>query len=289
MTKCWQVHRPTYVFVVSDNNCIIILWYFSLRRSPFHSKRPSFEDILEFLLEDEQRVLEIPLEDAATHPLASCLGATVESGHNMYRDLQMLYLSESTPSRDRPSMHPPAHELVRVERSPAHKCPVAEYATLEKEDGAEYDTVERELEVAEYSGDKNQGPKYQNVCEDNISLDEALYSKVREVNNSITNDTDVQFNHHEYDSITDNDRRTNAVHNMSTCDLQDIPFLKRVDRSGHPPLPPKPSPHILRKSIGVTKREMEESDHYEFATGWSRDSGFEATPNVVINNDYLVV
>ena len=231
-------------------------------------------------------MLEIPLEDAATHPLACRLGAALESGQNMYRDLQILYLSESTPSSDRSSVCQSAHGMVRVERSPVHKCPVAEYAMLEKQDRPEYNPVERELEVPEYSRVEKEGPEYQNVLEDNTSSDEDLYSRIRDGKTSIA---DIQLNHHEYDRVSDNERSTHAVHNMSRCDFQDIPFLKHMDKSGHPPLPPKPSPHILREKIGITKREVEESDHYEFATGWSTDSGFEATPNVVINNDYLIV
>lgn len=232
-------------------------------------------------------MLEIPLEDAATHPLASCLGAALESGQNMYRDLQMLYLSASTPSSDRSSVCHSSHGMVRVDRSPVHKHSVAEYATLERENRLEYDRIERELEVPEYSRVLEAGPEYQNVHEDSTSLDEALYSRVREGKSSIVNDADTQLNHHEYDRISDSDRSTNAVHNTK-CDFQDIPFLKHMDKSGYPPLPPKPSSHILQ-NIGITKQEIEESDHYEFATGWSTDSGFEATPNVVINNDYLIV
>lgn len=63
-------------------------------RSPFPSSRPSFRDILTMLLEGEEKVLEIPVEDASTHKHASILGVALEAGGRMYPDLQWIYLSD---------------------------------------------------------------------------------------------------------------------------------------------------------------------------------------------------
>ena len=53
--------------------------------------RPNFHDILNSLLEDEQKTLEIPHEDASVHKLATVLGGPLTAGENMYKSLQKSY------------------------------------------------------------------------------------------------------------------------------------------------------------------------------------------------------
>lgn len=65
-------------------------------RHPIASSRPTFSEILTGLLKDE--VLSIPAEDQTTHPQASLLGASLEAGLEMYKDLQNTYLSQQSSS-----------------------------------------------------------------------------------------------------------------------------------------------------------------------------------------------
>ena len=53
--------------------------------------RPNFHDILNSLLEDERKTLEVPHEDASVHKQASMLGAPLAAGENMYKTLQKSY------------------------------------------------------------------------------------------------------------------------------------------------------------------------------------------------------
>lgn len=49
---------------------------------------------------NDKVVLEVPLEDEHTHPDAAMLGASIQAGAAMYRDLSMLY-SHYSPTADR--------------------------------------------------------------------------------------------------------------------------------------------------------------------------------------------
>ena len=67
-------------------------------------------------------MLEIPTDDASTHPLASCLGANLEAGYKMYCYLQGLYWSTYALAFDSPIYDSTAHMgssinhgMVRVE------------------------------------------------------------------------------------------------------------------------------------------------------------------------------
>ena len=62
------------------------------------SSRPTPHDIVLALMENEETVLRIPSDDAGTHSMAATLGAPLEAGDNMYRDLQGLYYSLQTQS-----------------------------------------------------------------------------------------------------------------------------------------------------------------------------------------------
>ena len=62
-------------------------------RHPTTTKRPAFRNILLALLENEEKVLSIPREVPKNSP-ARELGGPVESGFNMYTQLQNTYRSE---------------------------------------------------------------------------------------------------------------------------------------------------------------------------------------------------
>ena len=62
-------------------------------RHPNSSSRPAFRDLLLQLMEPESMVLAIPEDDLDTHQLAGVLGAPLEAGEKMYRDLQCKYFT----------------------------------------------------------------------------------------------------------------------------------------------------------------------------------------------------
>ena len=64
------------------------------------SSRPKYQAILTSLLEEPQKVLRIPQEDAASHSLACMLGSPLEAGVKMYPDLQITYLPNDKAQRD---------------------------------------------------------------------------------------------------------------------------------------------------------------------------------------------
>ena len=60
-------------------------------RNPIPNMRPNFHDILNSLLEDEQKTLDLPSEDANSHKQATMLGGPLTAGENMYKTLQKSY------------------------------------------------------------------------------------------------------------------------------------------------------------------------------------------------------
>ncbi len=56
--------------------------------------------MLTCLLQDESRVLDIPVEEASTHPEACLLGAPIEVGENMYKALQQCYNPDASDNHD---------------------------------------------------------------------------------------------------------------------------------------------------------------------------------------------
>ena len=55
--------------------------------------RPNFHDVLNSLLEDDHKALEIPFEDASVHKQAEMLGGPLLAGENMYKSLQKSYMN----------------------------------------------------------------------------------------------------------------------------------------------------------------------------------------------------
>lgn len=63
-------------------------------RHPTANNRPSFGEIITSTLKDKQEVLTIPTKDQDTHEQANLLGASLEAGLDMYKDLQNTYLKQ---------------------------------------------------------------------------------------------------------------------------------------------------------------------------------------------------
>ena len=92
MIHCWYVFfsaKLSFPFLLPLSSHTL---HPSLRH-PQATARPTPHDILLALMENEETVLRIPEDDAGTHSMAATLGAPLEAGHNMYRDLQDLYHS----------------------------------------------------------------------------------------------------------------------------------------------------------------------------------------------------
>lgn len=63
-------------------------------RNPVASERPTFSQILSVLLNNKEETLSIPIKDASAHPQACLLGASLEAGLEMYKDIQDKYLKK---------------------------------------------------------------------------------------------------------------------------------------------------------------------------------------------------
>ena len=61
-------------------------------RTPTPQQRPTFRDVLVTTLKDRGVVLCVPPDARKSHPQATSLGAPLKAGHNMYSDLQKMYL-----------------------------------------------------------------------------------------------------------------------------------------------------------------------------------------------------
>ncbi len=72
--------------------CPLVLYNLMIQCwNPNPFSRPCFKDIINTLLRDEERVLQIPIRDASTHESAIILGANLKAGAYMYSDLQQRY------------------------------------------------------------------------------------------------------------------------------------------------------------------------------------------------------
>ena len=60
-------------------------------RNPATDERPTFRELLLPLISDQETAMAVPQEDIATHQLAGALGAPLEAGERMYKDLQIKY------------------------------------------------------------------------------------------------------------------------------------------------------------------------------------------------------
>ena len=240
-----------------------------------HSERSSFQNVLISLLEDEEQALDIPTSDAASHPLASHLGAPPIAGEKMYTDLQMTYLSPLIRAVDT------AHRIVRVEMNAQ---PVSEYHVV---DSPKYDTVERGSSISSFESSSSKSGSF-----------EAMYSTLSEVNDVISTASEFEDTY-TYSKISRDDIEKNkksAVHISETDaaehDTEELKGKETLQGGSSSPMPPKPPAPSLKwqnpKSLHC------ESTHYESAESWSRRStsdheSFKGSANVQINNDYLVV
>ena len=79
-----------------DSKYTDLNYYCSNYRHPDKVQRPGFRKILLALLEKEEMVLSIP-SDKVTSSQAAVLGAPLESGFNLYPQLQSVYCDYAQP------------------------------------------------------------------------------------------------------------------------------------------------------------------------------------------------
>ena len=64
----------------------------SFSRHPLPNNRPHFNDIMLSMLRSDEDILILPEETTSSHPTAGELGADLQAGVHMYKDLQNTYL-----------------------------------------------------------------------------------------------------------------------------------------------------------------------------------------------------
>ena len=60
-------------------------------RYPDKAFRPTFRDIILALVEDKREILEVPLNETEENSQSGNLGAPLEAGSHLYKDLQKVY------------------------------------------------------------------------------------------------------------------------------------------------------------------------------------------------------
>ena len=74
-------------------------WYtFIWCRHSEAGKRPTFSAIVKMLSHSDSHLLSWTDQDRKVHPQASCLGAPLEAGENLYPDLQEYYMDDKQSS-----------------------------------------------------------------------------------------------------------------------------------------------------------------------------------------------
>jgi len=69
------------------------LYLFLYSRHPDTESRPTFSELHEALSQPEAELLGWSEEDKKVHPQAAVLGAPLESGKDLYLELQEMYIS----------------------------------------------------------------------------------------------------------------------------------------------------------------------------------------------------
>ena len=90
-----------YLRIIIIHVVTLIIGITNNYRNPGTSPRPSFRELVLTIVGNQQLVLAIPQDSIETHQLAGVLGAPLETGENMYQDLQYIYVNQgSTNDRD---------------------------------------------------------------------------------------------------------------------------------------------------------------------------------------------
>ena len=64
-------------------------------RHPNSSDRPKFREMVLTLIGEEDEVLYIPPEALSTHMMAGALGSPLDTGMDMYPELEMTYIKDT--------------------------------------------------------------------------------------------------------------------------------------------------------------------------------------------------
>ena len=220
-------------------------------------------------------MLDIPSQDAASHDSAGCLGAELQAGHKMYRDLQALYIpSNASISQRPPSTTPRSCKLNNTDREASYDSIDVED---EEEDGLPYLNVHQELiRPSGEEGGGEDGERYENMMSQRNPVEEALYDKIKL--NGI-NGKGTSGNKEEYYNVVTVDRTEDKTHadSKQTAPLH-TSTTKQMGRNGKPPLKPRPVPRNIKCRSGGEVSTNELGDYFE-----SEES------TLTINNDQVVV
>ena len=77
------LNSTLYIFYLQD--C-------SFLRNPNTKERPTFNDIMLLLLQNDKTLLTIPEDALSTHPQAGILGATLKAREQIYMNIQRKYM-----------------------------------------------------------------------------------------------------------------------------------------------------------------------------------------------------
>ena len=244
-------------------------------RHPHHSKRPGFEEILRSLLDNEQTVLHIPSEDAATHKQAACLGAELQAGHKMYSQLQALYI----PSNASISQRPQCASINLVKYTSDRR---GDYESIETdEDTRSYLNIDHNS-LAKPAGEKEdeEAQRYGNINRETQAVVEAIYDRVTHENSTAGNEICSGKNSEEYYNVVaaavieDHIPQPRAISSLHSSAAESS---TRRDPSP-PPLGPKPTVHSPEQTPTIPLHELVDGDYYE--TGVSIFTS---------NNDHVMV
>ena len=225
-----------------------------MSRHPHHSKRPSFEEALQLLLDNEQTVLLIPSEDAATHDDAACLGAELQAGHRMYTDLQALYIPSNASISERPwctSAH-----LVKYTSDKKE----SDYESLDSEETPPYLSNTDHSSLPGPAGESSE-LYYRNIGTRQDGVNEAIYDRV----SKMTGESDDETNSEEYYNVvtaTMSEENDHVAPHMLTSLHSPAVEASRTEPSP-PPLGPKPSSSSSDHTYTIPLHELVDGDYYE--------------------------
>ena len=206
------------------------------------------------MLDNEETVLHIPSEDAATHKMAACLGAELQAGHKMYTDLQALYIPSNASISERPQCTT-AH-LVKYTSDRRE----SDYESIEREDTPPYLNVNHSSITRPAEGESQ---RYRNTECRQDRVDEAIYDRVQL--SRMTPEEEEASNSDEYYNIVTvamTEEMPPYILRHLHSPAEEEEESSRTDPSP-PPLGPKPVPRRSDQKSTIPLHELVDGDYYE--------------------------
>lgn len=232
-----------------------------IHRHPHHSKRPGFNEALRYFLDNEKSVLNIPSEDATTHEKATCLGAELQAGHMMYRNLQALYIPANVSISDRPPCD--GANLIKYTSDRRRE---GDYEDVETDDDPPYLNVTSKHHRTPFNAE-DEGYSTNIVREERpASAQDDIYDSIKEERHNTGNSSIRQ--REEYYNVMKITPQT-EYENTTTHTRAGIDSTSPdSDRSpSPPPLGSKPAPARVEEKSTTSLHDMVDGDYYESAAG----------------------